>query len=102
MSAAGKRLVGREQELAAVVELLDERREACVVAVLSGEAGIGKTTVWLAALELAARRGYRVLSTRPSGVEAEWSFAGLDDLLGNAAPQVLPRLPAVQAHALET
>jgi DNA-binding CsgD family transcriptional regulator len=101
MVAATGRLIGREEELGAVVGLLDEPGEAPDVAVLAGEAGIGKTTVWLAACEEASARGYRVLSTRPSDGEVGWSYAGLADLLGDAADDVLPHLPGVQQRALE-
>jgi DNA-binding CsgD family transcriptional regulator len=69
--------------------------------VVSGEAGIGKTALWLAGLDAAAARGYRILSSRPSEVEATFSFAGLTDLLGAAAGDVLPELPPIQRHALE-
>ena len=70
-------------------------------AVLSGEAGIGKTTLWLAGIEAAAARGYRILSSRPSEAETRFSFAGLTDLLGSAAGDVLPELPPIQRRALE-
>ena len=48
---------------------------------LEGGAGIGKTTLWEAAVDAARRRGRRVLSTRPSEAEAHLSFAALIDLL---------------------
>ena len=67
----------------------------------SGEAGIGKTTLWLAGLDAAAARGYRILSARPAEAEATFSFAGLTDLLGNAADEVLSELPPIQQRALE-
>ena len=101
MAAAIRRLVGREAELAAVVALLDDPCDLPGVAVLEGEAGIGKTALWLAVLDAAAVRGFRVLSTRPSDVEAGWSYSGLADLIGAAAAEVLPRLPSVQHRALE-
>ena len=40
-------------------------RQLPATVVLHGEAGIGKTSIWLAGLEAAAARGYRVLSCRP-------------------------------------
>ena len=101
MAAAIRRLVGREAELAAVVALLDDPCDLPGVAVLEGEAGIGKTALWLAVLDAAAARGFQVLSTRPSDVEAGWSYSGLADLIGAAAAEVLPRLPSVQHRALE-
>ena len=70
-------------------------------AVLVGEPGIGKTTLWLAAVDAARARGYRVLSCRPSAAETESSFVSLADLLSDVADDVLPELPPIQRRALE-
>ncbi len=102
MNVAARHLFGREDELGAVVRLLDESERLPGAAVMSGEAGIGKTTLWLAAIEAASVRGYRVLSARPSAAETRFSFAGLADLLGAAAGEVVSELPPVQRRALET
>jgi DNA-binding CsgD family transcriptional regulator len=96
-----RQLVGREEEIGAIARLLDAREHLPGVAVLSGEAGIGKTTLWLAGIDAAVARGYRILSARPSEAETGSSFVGLTDLLGNAAPNVLPALPPIQRRALE-
>jgi DNA-binding CsgD family transcriptional regulator len=94
-------LVGREEELGAILQLLDAPAQLPGVAVLSGEAGIGKTTVWLVGVDAAAARGYRILLARPSEAETQLSFAGLTDLLSNPAGEVLPALPPIQRRALE-
>jgi hypothetical protein len=65
VSVTARQLVGREEELGAIFELLDARERLPGVTVLAGEAGIGKTTLWLAGLDAAAGRGYRILSWRP-------------------------------------
>jgi DNA-binding CsgD family transcriptional regulator len=96
-----RHLVGREEELGAILALLDVSDELPVTAVLTGDAGIGKTTLWLAAIDAARARGYRVLSCRPSEAETESSFISLADLLGDVAGDVLPELPPVQRRALE-
>ncbi len=101
MSVATRQLVGREEELGAIFRLLDATEQLPSAAVLSGEAGIGKTTVWLAGIGAAVARGYRILSSRPSEVETKFSFAGLTDLLGDAAGDVLAELPPIQRRALE-
>ena len=101
MSVTARKLVGREDELAAIVGLLDAIEQLPVVAVLPGEAGIGKTTLWLAGIEAATARGYRILSSRPSEAETRLSFVGLSDLLDNVARDVLPELPPIQRRALE-
>jgi DNA-binding CsgD family transcriptional regulator len=101
VSVVARHLVGRNEELEAIVRLLEPREQHARAAVLSGEAGIGKTTVWLAGIDAAAARGYRILSSRPSEAETKFSFGGLTDLLGNAAGEVLPELPPIQRRALE-
>jgi len=95
------KLVGREEELAGLLDLLDAPERLPSVAVVAGEAGIGKTALWLAGLDLAAERGFRVLSSRPSEAEAGFSFLALTDLLGEVAAEVLPELPPIQGRALE-
>ena len=96
-----RQLVGRDEELGAILRLFDAPEQLPGAAVLSGEAGIGKTTLWLAGIDAAAARGYRILSSRPSEAETRFSFAGLTDLLGDAAGDVLPELPPIQRRALE-
>jgi DNA-binding CsgD family transcriptional regulator len=101
VTLAAQHLVGREEELGAIVRLLDAPELLPRAAVMRGEAGIGKTTVWLAGIDTAAARGYRILSARPSEAETQFSFAGLTDLLGSAAGDVLPELPPIQRRALK-
>ena len=101
LAVASRELVGREEELASLLDLLNARDELPAVAVVTGDAGIGKTTVWLAAVEAARARGYLVLSCRPAEAEAAFSFVGLADLIGGVVPDVLPELPRPQRRALE-
>jgi DNA-binding CsgD family transcriptional regulator len=97
-----RELVGREEELASLVALLDAREGLPAVAVVTGEAGIGKTTLSLAAVEAAQARGYQALSCRPAEAETAFSYAGLADLIGGVVHDVLPQLPRPQRRALET
>jgi DNA-binding CsgD family transcriptional regulator len=71
------------------------------IAVIVGEAGIGKTALSLAVADEARSRGYLVLSTRPSETEARFSFAGVADLIGGVLPEVLPQLSRPQQRGLE-
>ncbi|HEY7017098.1 MAG TPA: AAA family ATPase [Gaiellaceae bacterium] len=96
-----RELVGRDEELLALLELVDAPEELPAVAAVAGEAGIGKTALWLEAVDLAAARGFRVLSSRPSEAEAGFSFLALTDLLGEVTADVLPELPPIQRRALE-
>ncbi len=91
-------MVGRGEELAEIDRFLSGS-PACAF-VLDGEAGIGKTTLWLAAIEWARASGWEVLRARPAEVEAAFAFAGLRDLLGDLPPQKWQRLPEAQRHAL--
>jgi len=43
--------------------------------VVEGDAGIGKTELWLAALDLAGEHGFRVLSARPAAAESVMAYA---------------------------
>jgi DNA-binding CsgD family transcriptional regulator len=101
MAVDARHLVGREDELAALLDLLAAPDGLFAAAVVIGEAGIGKTTLSLAAAEVAEASGYLVLSTRPSEAEARFSFVGLADLIGGVVADVLPQLPRPQRRALE-
>src|SRR5215468_8801375 len=71
------------------------------VLVLEGEAGIGKTTLWRAAVDSEADSGRNVLSARPSQAEASLGFSALTDLFSEAVGTQEIALPAPQAKALE-
>ena len=72
---------------------------ACLV--LSGEPGIGKTTLWEAGLDLARSQHYQVISTRTSEAETGLSFAALADLVDGIGSDVLRDVPGPQLHALD-
>jgi DNA-binding CsgD family transcriptional regulator len=92
---------GRETELATISAVLDAVPSGPAALILGGEAGIGKSTLWLDALSKARARSYRVLSCRPSESEAKLSFAALGDILGDDVDEVLGELPPPQRSALE-
>jgi len=96
----GARIVGREPELAVLREFFGApfSRHAFV---LTGGAGIGKTTLWGAGVDAAREQGLRVLSARPSGAEAQLSFATLIDLFDGVDTDELVALPAPQLRALQ-
>lgn len=95
-------IVGRDQELAYLDAFLDGDGRKSRAVVLQGEAGIGKSTLWLAGVETARDRGFRVLLSRPSEAERELAFTGLGDVLESVLDDVLPVLPAPRRRALET
>jgi DNA-binding CsgD family transcriptional regulator len=91
-------IVGRDEELAAVTAFVDGDLPTALV--LDGEAGIGKTTLFEAAVSEARERGFAVFSCRPAGAEAAFSFAALADLLRPVLPEGLARLPSPQRRAV--
>jgi DNA-binding CsgD family transcriptional regulator len=92
-------LVGREAELGAVENFLSSERP-CALAIV-GEPGIGKTTLWQAAVEHARAQGARVLIARPTESEARLAFAGLADLLADVPDELFARLPEPQRVGLD-
>ena len=100
MKVVDRHLIGRDEELRTLVRLLETPERMPWVAVIVGEAGIGKTTLWLAACEAAEERGYRLISCRPAETETHFSFAGLADLIGDVLEEALPELPGPQQQAL--
>src|SRR5262249_60835051 len=94
-------LLGRQEEVVALGVFLDALHDGASAFVVDGEAGIGKTTVWQAGLRQAAARGFVVLSCRPTGSEAGYSFAALGDLLEGVLADTLWQLPPAQRAALE-
>ncbi|MDT5286981.1 MAG: hypothetical protein QOF88_1870, partial [Mycobacterium sp.] len=69
--------------------------------VVEGEPGIGKTTLWSAAVGQASHRGFRVVSARAGSAEVVLTFAVLADLFGDVDSAVLAELPHVQRVAVD-
>lgn len=97
----GEVIVGREAELDTVDRFIDATRRRPAFLLLEGEAGIGKTTLWQAAIRRAGERGVRILSSRPGPSETRLTYAGLLDLLGMVDEAILGELPTPQRRALE-
>ncbi|MDT5209592.1 MAG: hypothetical protein QOF67_2007 [Mycobacterium sp.] len=68
---------------------------------MEGEAGIGKTTLWLSALEQARHRGFHVLSARAWEAESVLAYGTVGDLFGDVDAEVLACLPDVQRVAVD-
>ena len=100
-TATGPEVVGRDAELDAIRAFLGDRDALPASLVIEGPAGAGKSTLWLAAVEAAAKAGHLVLSARPAGAEIQLSLAALADLLEAHLGGVLGDLPAPQRRALE-
>ncbi len=94
-------IVGREKELGVLSAFLDRAAAGPAALVLEGEAGIGKSTLWLAGVEAAREGGLRVLSSRPAEAERGLAHTGLGDVFDDVLDDVLPALPQPRRHALE-
>ena len=92
-------VVGRDVELAAIDNFLAQPGERALV--LEGEAGIGKTTLWLEAVARAEERDFLVLRAQPAESETRLSYAALADLVGPEYDRVRDELPEPQQRALD-
>src|ERR1700686_1803287 len=93
-------IVGREVELASIERFLDGGPSRLLT--INGAAGIGKPTLWSAAVERARELGYRVVACRPAETERDLSFAWLTALMSDAiVDELAPHLPGPRHRALE-
>ncbi len=95
-SMAARAVVGREDELATLLELVTATAAWPRALLLEGEAGAGKTTLWQSAVD---RADGLVLATRPLETETKLAYAGVGDLLEGVHDK-LGALPEPQAKAL--
>jgi len=91
-------VVGRDDELQAIASWLETPGSRTLL--IAGEAGIGKTTLWRAGVELAREHGYRVVSSAPALSETQLSFTALRDLLDGEFDEVADELTPPQRHVL--
>jgi DNA-binding CsgD family transcriptional regulator len=95
------RLVGRDAELAQLDKALAEATEHGGALLVTGAAGIGKTSLLDVATSDARSRGYKVLTVTGLESEADLPFAGLHQLLQPVLPSA-GALPGPQKNALLT
>jgi DNA-binding CsgD family transcriptional regulator len=98
---ASVELLGRELELSAVERLFSTVAPRPGIVMLEGVNGIGKTAVWLSAVDSARRHGFRVLSCRPTPTDMPLAFSSLGDILDELIADYIPQLPYPQRSALE-
>jgi class 3 adenylate cyclase/tetratricopeptide (TPR) repeat protein len=92
-------IVGRELELELLAAFMAGRAPGAVLALVEGEAGVGKTALWSTAAARADQAGACVLAARPTAAEATSSYAALDDLVRPVAG-MLPRVAEPRRRAL--
>lgn len=97
----GGRVTRREDELERLEAFLRGSDGRVAAAVVTGEPGIGKTTLWEAAVERARKDSHFVMVARPTESEMQLAFTTLGDVLREVPLGVLDDLPAPQRRALE-
>ena len=90
----------RRAEEQAIADFLDAAQNSAHALLIEGEAGIGKTTLWLDVLQRAEVSGLRVLSARAAVAESVLAYTALADLLADVDDAMWVDLPAPQRHAL--
>lgn len=92
---------GREHELTIVQTFIEGATERFSALVFEGAPGIGKTTVWRAAIQRAQERGFRSLCCRPAERETKLALSAVADLLEKVPEEVFGAIPVPQRRALE-
>ena len=85
----------------AIADLLARAAAGPAGLVIEGEAGIGKTTLLLSAVDLAREQGFTVLSAHGALPEVSLAFAAVADLLGDTDDARVADLPQPQRLAIE-
>jgi hypothetical protein len=94
-------VVGRDEQLTRVDRFIDDLAGHPGSLVIEGQPGIGKTTIWRAAVAAAVERDYHVLVSRPSEAETALAYSGLADLLAAVQRTHIEALPDPQRHAID-
>ena len=89
------------RKLGSLCAFLDRPAGVPVGLVLEGEPGIGKSTLWLAAVQAARQRGFLVLSSRPAEAERGLAHVGLVDLFDRVHDDVIAELSPPRRRALK-
>jgi hypothetical protein len=96
-----ERIVSRQADEQALVDFLDSALSVPSALVIVGDAGIGKTTLWLDALRRARERGFRLLTSRAAAAESVLAYTALADLLGDVDDSIWAQLPVPQRRGLD-
>ena len=101
LDVAVGQVVAREMESREIAQMLERATVGPAGLVITGEAGIGKTTLWLGAIEHATELGYRVLSSRAAPTEVRFALSAVADLLSGLGAGSTSGLSELQRAALD-
>src|SRR2546428_223557 len=101
MTQPDRELIGRDAERREIEGWIGADHRSSGALLLTGEAGIGKTTLWRHAVADARRAGRLVIASSPAESGTQLQFAVLGDLLGDHLREVAPLVPSPQLRALE-
>jgi tetratricopeptide (TPR) repeat protein len=101
MSRMAVAAVSRPAESRALAGFLDAAELRPSGLIIEGEAGIGKTTLWLDGLTQARKRGFRVLTARVGQAETVMAYAAVADLVSDVETVAFDALPELQRLALD-
>ena len=91
----------RPDEARVVAEFLASALTTPSALMAEGEPGIGKTTLWLAAVEQAREHGFQVLTARPAQNESVLAYSSLADLLTGVDEPTLTGRSELQRLAVD-
>jgi DNA-binding CsgD family transcriptional regulator len=100
VATSDRQVVGREDELAHLRDFVAAVAQGPRALCIRGEPGIGKTTLWRAAIEAEAATRLRVLAARCVEAELPLAFVGLADLVRDDFPAVADELTEHDRAAL--
>lgn len=101
MGTTQQAILGRTREVEAIEGFVGRLPSEGGSLLISGEAGIGKSTLWRAGIAEAERRSQRVCRCRPAQAETEMSFAALIDIFDDVPEECFESLPGPQRRALD-
>lgn len=94
-------MIGRDADVAKIMAFLSNTLGAPAALVVTGDAGIGKTSVLRHVLQVVGD-SLSVLSCQPTPAEKPLAFSALDDLFGNVtSDEILAALAEPRRHAVE-
>jgi DNA-binding CsgD family transcriptional regulator len=93
--------IGRERESGLLDGLLDLPADGLRVVLLTGEPGIGKSTLWERAIAAGRQRSNLVLTSRPAETERGHAFLVLGDLFRDVEPSLVASMPIPRRRAFE-